>query len=81
MTIRNNQWMDRALCAQVGGDLWFPGKGENPHAAQAVCARCPVQTACRDYALAEFPSSDEADHGLWGNTSPRDRRALRKDAA
>lgn len=75
MTIRNIDWMTEALCAQVDTEIFFPDKGENPHAAQAVCARCPVQQQCRDYAIAEFHTGN--DHGVWGDTAPRDRRALR----
>ncbi|WP_290428870.1 WhiB family transcriptional regulator [Rhodococcus antarcticus] len=39
--------------------------------AKAVCARCPVLVLCREDAL-----DRREPHGIWGGTSPRDRREL-----
>lgn len=76
-SLRDSWWRDHALCAQVGADVFFPSKGdEHRHSAQAkaVCARCPVQADCLFEALA-----NREEHGVWGGTSPRQRRALRAD--
>lgn len=71
-------WMREALCAEVGGDLWFPGLAE-PHvvsAAKRVCNGrpgvsdpCPVRTECLEYALDNY----ERD-GIFGGMTPRERR-------
>jgi WhiB family redox-sensing transcriptional regulator len=66
----------QAVCAQADPDAWFPETGGSPHAAQAVCARCPIAARCLDVALAR----NERD-GIWGGTTPNQRRALRRRAA
>lgn len=68
-------WMDDALCRQVGQELFFPDKGANPAPAVAVCRRCSVQEPCLSYAL-------EAGgvHGVWGGTTEAQRRRLRRTA-
>jgi len=75
-------WMDEALCAQVGGDGFFPEKGgpdepaENTVSvsqAKRVCEQCPVRRQCLDYALTR-----RIPDGVWGGTAPRERRRLLK---
>lgn len=65
-------WMNDALCAQVGGasDLWFPEKGGYNAEAHAICGRCPVREVCLQYAL----ENDLA--GVWGGTSERTRHVM-----
>jgi WhiB family redox-sensing transcriptional regulator len=79
--LRYPEWMDRALCAQIGGDGFYPDKGtpgepaENAVTvveAKRICARCPVRSDCLEYAL----ENDER-YGIWGGTSDRERRRLR----
>lgn len=73
-------WVEDALCAQVGGDAWFPDKS-GAHAsdlrdAKAMCARCPVVEECLAYAL-----RNKEQYGLWGGKSPNQRsRMLKKQA-
>ena len=55
-------------------DAWWvpdPSRGERPAAALASCRVCPAQPECLDYALA----ADE-QAGLWGATTPVQRRQL-----
>jgi WhiB family transcriptional regulator, redox-sensing transcriptional regulator len=68
------RWQDDALCAQVGGDIFFPEKGQPVRDAKALCDRCPVQAACLEDALAR----DER-FGIWGGKSERERRRIKKD--
>lgn len=68
-------WHWDALCAETDPEVFFPEKGEPSDAAKAICTRCPVQAECLDYALRH----DER-YGVWGGTSERDRRRLRKEA-
>lgn len=83
MTIRNIDWMTGALCAQIGPELFFPGKGESSRHAKALCASCPVRQECAEWALAELTPTDDAYgySGVWGGTSPRDRSKARKENA
>lgn len=64
-------WMNGALCAQVGGDAFFPETGESPRTAQRVCRACPVRAACLEYALATRQRS-----GVWGGLSRTERLAV-----
>lgn len=65
-------WMEQGLCAQVDPDLWHPGKGETTQDAKRICGQCPVRAICLQYAL-----DTEEDFGIWGGTTPRQRRKLR----
>lgn len=61
---------DRGACATTGNpDRFFDE--DDPSEALALCGRCPVRAACLDYAL------DHEQHGVWGGTTPAERRALR----
>ena len=64
-------WRWLALCAQVGGDLFFPEKGESARPAKAICARCTVRRPCLEFAL-----EHEIRHGIWGGLSDHQRRRL-----
>jgi hypothetical protein len=74
-------WMDDALCAQVGPELFFPEKqpGLNTTAeAKKICAQCSVRAKCLEYAL-EIESSrgyQSAPSGVYGGKSPRERVRL-----
>lgn len=69
-------WYKDALCAQIGGDDWFPEKGGSTLAAKKVCAKCPVRGACLEDAM----SSDQR-YGVWAGLSERERRQLKRGAA
>jgi WhiB family redox-sensing transcriptional regulator len=69
------EWMLDGLCAQTDPEEFFPGKGSDVRAAKAVCAGCPVLNTCRAYAL-DRPNLS----GIWGGTSERERKALRRSA-
>lgn len=38
---------------------------------KAICAECSVMVACRDYAI-----EAREQWGVWGGTTPRERRAI-----
>ncbi len=75
-----NQWR-RALAAggPAGADAQGPGRGAlhaQPHpAAVAGCLACSARVPCLAYAVA----ADER-HGVWGATTPEQRRQLVRDA-
>lgn len=73
---RPEPWHEKALCAQVGSDLWFPDKGcEGGNIREAIktCNRCPVQAECLQYALEHGER-----YGIWGGITERQRRHLRR---
>jgi WhiB family transcriptional regulator, redox-sensing transcriptional regulator len=66
-------WQDQAVCAEVGGDFWFPEKGGSTREPKKVCHACPVRAECLEYAL----KHDER-FGVWGGLSERERRRLKR---
>jgi len=70
-------WQEDALCAQVGYEPFFQGKGGQGYSdAKRVCRMCPAVQACLSFAL-----RTRQDTGCWGATSPDERLALRQSAA
>jgi WhiB family redox-sensing transcriptional regulator len=69
-------WRDSALCAQVDPDTWFPERGGSTKEAKMICARCRFTARCLQLAL------DTGEiHGVWGGTTEKERRKMRKAAA
>lgn len=73
MDPHTDDWFTQANCLGVDTQLFYTERGENTAQARAVCTGCTVRTQCLDYAL---------DHreifGIWGGTSERERRAIRR---
>lgn len=67
-------WFDKALCAQIDNDPFFPEKGGSTKEAKSVCTRCTVSAECLDYALAH-----NERYGIWGGMSERERRKITAD--
>jgi WhiB family redox-sensing transcriptional regulator len=68
-------WQEEALCAQTGGDFFFPEPGSSVREAKRICGLCPIRSACLEFAL----SHDER-FGVWGGLSEKERLALRRTA-
>lgn len=68
-----DQWQDRALCAQTDPEAFFPEKGGSTREAKRICLGCEVRGECLEYALAK----DER-FGIWGGLSERERRRLKR---
>jgi hypothetical protein len=59
------------VCQSVDPETFFPAPSEPADAAIALCRTCDVQGACLAWAL------EVGDcHGVWGATTPRERRAM-----
>lgn len=67
------QWQERALCAQTDPEAFFPEKGGSTREAKRICRACGVRDECLEFALA----NDER-FGIWGGLSERERRRLKK---
>lgn len=65
-------WADDAACIEHPLVNFHPGRGERTAPALAVCRGCLVIAECRSYAL-----EHDLEHGIWGGTTGRDRRAMR----
>jgi WhiB family redox-sensing transcriptional regulator len=69
-------WQERALCAQTDPEAFFPEKGGSTREAKRICSGCEVRAECLEYALA----NDER-FGIWGGLSERERRRLRRSVS
>jgi hypothetical protein len=64
-------WRARGVCQTVDPEVFFPAPSEPADEAVALCRTCDVQGACLAWAL------EVGDcHGVWGATTPRERRAM-----
>ena len=64
-------WRHKAACRGVDPDIFYPVTDEEAEDAKAICAQCPVQEACLEWAL----SSRERE-GVWGGATERERRRI-----
>jgi len=64
-------WEDQARCLTYDPDLFFAPRARAERRAKEICADCPVQTPCLDYAL-----SIGVEFGIWGGTTGKERRTL-----
>ncbi len=90
-----NSWRDEAACLGTDPALFFPANvgirgGQNRQrtqdaadqtkTAKELCRMCPVTSECLDYALrTNFPKT--LDYGIWGGTTPRQRRHTHRRVA
>jgi WhiB family transcriptional regulator, redox-sensing transcriptional regulator len=70
------EWWSRAACSTSDPELFFPGSSSGSaltqvRRAKVICARCEIQQACFEYALAAGPMQ-----GIWGGTTEEERRRL-----
>lgn len=65
-------WLD-ARCSGDDLDRWFPStdRPEILVELRAVCAQCPVRTACATWAV-----DNRILWGVWGGTSPEERKSI-----
>jgi WhiB family redox-sensing transcriptional regulator len=66
-------WMQRGRCRDIAPSTFFPSDGVGVDVARRICADCPVQSPCLEYAL-----ENHIDHGVWGGCSERERRRILK---
>ena len=69
-------WQKDAACRGLSPALFFTESHHVDQAvlARAVCATCPVQEECLDYALV-----NNERFGTWGGRSVKERIALRRE--
>lgn len=69
-------WRKQAACIDLNSDSFFLAGDdlEGMRRAQEICATCPVREPCLEFALASNQSL-----GIWGGTTPNERRRLRRE--
>jgi WhiB family redox-sensing transcriptional regulator len=68
---RPEAWKAQAACRGKDPELFFPTQGDHAPEAKALCASCPVQAECLNYALVAAE-----DFGIWGGIGEHARRNL-----
>ena len=66
-------WRADAACRNYDTSVFFPEEGEDGLKAKSICAICPVQGECLEWAI----STREPD-GIWGGLGPNERRRIRR---
>jgi WhiB family redox-sensing transcriptional regulator len=72
-----DQLRKRGACAGANPNIFFPEDEKDlvlVGKALVYCSGCPVLDLCRRYAM------DNEDYGIWGGTTARQRRSLRRKA-
>lgn len=72
----SQMWRKQAACIDLGSAEFFLAGDdlEGMRRAQEICASCPVREPCLEFALATNQSL-----GIWGGTTPNERRRLRRE--
>ena len=73
----SNPFNGTQLCVDYDTDIFFPDTYEEEDVAKAksICSDCWMQDACLQFAL----QTNEKE-GVWGGTTPVERRRIRRRA-
>jgi WhiB family transcriptional regulator, redox-sensing transcriptional regulator len=82
--LKDRWWIPQAACRDTDPDTFFPSQPDSAgqtgakglEAARTICRTCPVQPECLEYALTHHEK-----FGVWGGTSERERRKIRRARA
>ncbi|HEY2101459.1 MAG TPA: WhiB family transcriptional regulator [Pseudonocardia sp.] len=69
------EWADGS-CAETDPEIFYPDKGGSTREPRVVCGRCSIRPECLEWALAT-----DQRFGIWGGTSPEERKAIRRSRA
>ena len=71
-------WAELANCIGLPAEWFFGDRGTTgSREAKAVCAECCVRADCLAYAL----TTPRDVAGIWGGTTPRERRLMSRRSA
>lgn len=69
-------WMGQGACRGMDTSQFVTERATSTADAKAVCRSCPVVGECLAFALGHLEL-----RGVWGGTSQRERRAMRREVA
>jgi WhiB family redox-sensing transcriptional regulator len=77
LSLASNPFDGTQLCVDYDTEIFFPEEYEPSDVAQAkkVCNDCWIKDKCLAYAL-----SINEKEGVWGGTTPKERRNIRRKA-
>ena len=69
-------WHARGACRSADVRIFFPRANEDAAPAREYCDTCPVAVECLSHAL-----ETRQRHGVWGGTTPKQRRRMLAQSA
>ena len=66
-------WKDKANCYGSDTGVFYPSNDASVDVPKRVCGDCPVKVECLEFAL-----SNNEVFGVWGGTSERERRRIKR---
>jgi len=76
----SHYWSDpRAACQGVDIAVFYDLTPPNKEMALALCGACPVRADCLEAVMRW--ETGAAKYGIWGGTTPEERRKLVKNSA
>lgn len=76
----NLSWQEHGACVGTDPDQWYdlvdyPDMllSRSTEGLRSICARCPVQPQCLEWAL------NHENFGMWGGLTPKERQKVRRD--
>lgn len=67
--------LSSGLCREVGTEIFFPdtaGDAGDYRLARTICSGCGVRELCLEWAIVH------ESHGMWGGTTPVERKLIRR---
>ncbi len=61
-------------CRGEDPTVFYPGSRGTPHAAKAICGRCPHAEECLEWALAT-----DQRFGIWAGKTPEQRLEIKRN--
>ena len=74
--MKKGAWTDQAACRGTDTEIFFPANADEEAEALSICATCPVRAQCLEYAV-----RNKEIYGIWGGTTPEQRRRIRRERA
>jgi WhiB family transcriptional regulator, redox-sensing transcriptional regulator len=72
-SLGNTEWMQQGNCKGFPPEVMIPENKSGVDRARKICADCVVKDVCLEYALV-----NNIEHGVWGGTSERQRREIKR---
>jgi hypothetical protein len=76
--VREPREYENPLCAEIGGDFWFPERDDpenrkllDPSYAKSICRSCIHRTECAQWGI------KNERFGIWGGLTEYERTLLR----
>lgn len=67
-------WREYANCKGIDASVFFLDWGSTTDQAKSICATCPVQVECLEYAV-----MTNQNYGVWGGLTEPERRKIRHE--